>query len=175
MSEHDVSSNEEQTDGNLSSVMYEPAMTAAFTLADDLEFRGKNMRCHLTIIKWIGILILATTCTIPGFVILTHTECSFPASDDPGMKPDLNRTACVFVKQFYLQDRLYATVCNQNGYVFVDLRQFINGSATIIGVDLAQIQWLSLKQQMAGIDTAITEARTYWKNLKLYEGSRPVS
>lgn len=156
------------------SMIAEPTTSLAFSLEEELSARNKNFRCHLTIIKWIGVLILASTCAIPGLVILSHGECSLPVVDN-GSKPDLNKTACVYVKQFYLQERLYATVCNQDGYVFVDIRQFVNGSATILGVDLNHLQWLTLRQHINAIDNAISEARTYWRNLKLYKGSKTIS
>lgn len=158
--------NIEENDG-VSSLMCEPSTSEDFNIGDELSVSGKNIRCHLTIIKWIGVLILATTCTVPILVILLQQDCSLPVSD-AGVKPNLNKTECVYVKQFYLQDRLYATVCNQDGYVFVDIRHFVNGTATIIGVDLSLLQWLTLKQLTPSIDTAVSEARTYWKKLKLY-------
>ena len=100
------------------------------------------MEINLTIIKWIGVVILATICTIPRLVILSHSNCSLPVSDN-GVRPNLNKTECVQVKKFYLQESLYATVCNQNGYVIVDIRQLVKRSATIVGVDLSLLQWLT--------------------------------
>jgi len=117
----------------------------------------------------VGVVILATFCADPEFIILSHWDCAL-LTGDHGVKPDLNKTACVYVKQFYLQQQLYATVCNQDGYVFVDIRQFVNGTATIIGADLSLLQWLTLKQLSSSIDVAISEARTYWTKLKLYRG-----
>lgn len=158
----------EHNDGTMSMIC-EPNTSEVFTLAEELAFKDKNIRCHFTIIKWIGVLVLITTCAVPGVVILSQRDCSLPVSDG-GVKPNLNKTECLYVKQFYLQESLYATVCNQAGYVFLDIRKFVNGTATIIGVDLSLLQWLSLKQLSSSIDIAVTEARTYWKELKLYKG-----
>lgn len=164
---------EESQDGATTNMIREPAASELSSLADEMMLKDKNLRCHLTIIKWVGVVILATICAVPGFIILSHRDCALHVPDH-GVKPNLNKTACVYVKQFYLQQRLYATVCNQDGYVFVDIRQFVNGTATIIGVDLSLLQWLTLKQLSPSIDIAISEARTYWKKLKLYQG-KPIS
>lgn len=126
------------------------------------------MKCHLTIIKWIGVLILATTCAIPGFVLLTEQN-RLPLENQHSPNQDLNQTACVYVEKFYLRGNQYMTVCNQQGYVETDIRKFINGSATIIGVNLNLQQWNTLKQYSGSIDTAITEARTYWNTLKRFQ------
>ena len=168
MSVESLTQEEHEIDGTTLSMIAEPATSEMFSLAEDLTFRDTNLRCHLTIIKWIGVVILATICAVPPLVILSHSDCSLPVSDN-GVRPNLNKTECVYVKQFYLQESLYATVCNQNGYIFVDIRQFVNRSATIVGVDLSLLQWLTLKQLSPSIDTAVSEARTYWKKLNLYE------
>lgn len=167
---HNIPQVDDHNDGaEISSMIAEPAISDAFSLMDELSLKHKNLRCHLTIIKWVGVVILATAFTVPGVILLVQQDSSHQSFDE-GIQPELNKTACVYVKQFYLQDQIYATVCNQNGYVFVDIRQFINGTATIIGVDLNLRQWLTLKQHTRTIDVAIAEARTYWRELKLYEG-----
>lgn len=160
----------DQSDGTTMSMICEPATSEVCSFAEELTLADKNLKCHFTIIKWIGVLILATICAVPGFVILSHSVSSLPVSDND-VRSNLNKTTCVYAKQFYLQESLYATVCNQNGYVFVDIRQFVNRSATIIGVDLSLLQWLTLKQLSSSIDTAVDEARTYWKDLKQYKGA----
>ena len=146
----------------------ESATSDVLSLAEELASMDKKLRCHLTIIKWIGVVIIASFCAVPGFVILSQHACSLPVSDK-GMRP--NTAECLYTKQFYLQESLYATVCNQQGYVFVDIRQFDNRTDTTLGVDFRLLEWLTLKQLLPRIDTAIDEARTYWKDLKLYRGS----
>ena len=118
------------------------------------------------------LIICITICATPGFVILSQREglhCT-PLSINGELK--LNASACLFNKQFRLLDNIYVTVCNQDRYVFLDVRKFVNGTPTIIGVDLSLMQWLSLKQLTSNIDTAtcISEARTFWKKLKTYQG-----
>ena len=164
----DINNSREENDGTLS-MLREPVMSQVLTIEDELSLNGKNMRCHLTIIKWIGVFLLAITCAAPGFVILGEqhpTDYPWIAVKDP--QPQLNLSTCVYAKQFPLHDHVFATVCNQDGYVFVDVRKFVNQTATIIGVELSSYQWMVLKQMSARVDGAISEARTYWNNLKHY-------
>ncbi len=77
-----------------------------------------------------------------------------------------HQSACVFVKQYHLGGSTYATVCNRNGDVVVDIRRIVNGTASIIGIPLELRQWLTLKGSSKRIDEAISEARTYWNSLQ---------
>lgn len=149
---------DEESDGTMR--MCESATWEVFNIEEDVSFRGKTLLCQLTLIKWIGIVIIATTCAVPVFCLLSYTDCSLPVNN-VRVKPDLNQTACVYVKQFYLHDHVYATVCNQAGHVFLDIRKFANGTATIRGMDLNLLQWLTLKEFTSSIDTAVSEARNY--------------
>ena len=124
----------------------------------------KSVKCHLNIIKWIGVLLILSTSAVPGFVILGMSGCPKPPLDYE-VKPDLNQTACVYVKQYPVRFNTYATVCNRDGHVFVDLRRFVNGSATLLGIQLELTQWNSLKQMMSLIDEGLSEARSYRKTL----------
>lgn len=157
----------DESDATAMGLMCEAGMSV-LELEKDLSFRSKDMNCHLTIIKWIGVVMLATTCAVPGFVLLSGQVC-LPLKTQDTLDPELNQTACIYAKQFYLRDNLYATVCNQRGYVITDIRKFINDSATIIGVSLNEQQWAALKHLSGSIDTAISEARSYWNNLKSYK------
>ena len=115
-------------------------------LDEQLSSRENALKSNLNTIKKIVTLIICITiCATPGFVILSQREglhCT-PPSINGELK--LNASACLFNKQFRLLDNIYATVCNQDGYVFLDVRKFVNGTPTIIGVDLSLMQWLSLK------------------------------
>ena len=124
----------------------------------------RNIKCHLNIIKWVGVLLILSTCTVPGIVMITTAH--YPTPADSIVTPDVNQTDCIYVKQYHLQHNTYATVCNMNGHILVDLRRYINGTATVIGMQLELNQWLTLKQTIPSIDKAIEEARAYWKTLK---------
>ena len=125
----------------------------------------RNIKCHLTIIKWIGVILILSTCALPGVVLISVSHCP-PEVKPVAMTPNLNQSACVYVKQYSLRSNTFATVCNIDGQVFMDIRRFVNGSATQIGIQLSMTQWLSLKQMTPQIDQGIAEARTYWKTLK---------
>lgn len=158
---------EEDTNDASWSMTAEASDSGQFDILEDLP--SKNIRLHLTFIKWFGLIFIVAICSVPGFVILGQSSNRDCTILDAVSKPDLNQTGCVYVKQFYLHENIYATVCNRDGYVFLDIRHFINGTATIIGVDLSLSQWLTLKQLTTSIDTAIAEARVYWSKLKKYE------
>ena len=111
-----------QNDGTTMSMICELATSDVLSFAEELASTDKKLRCHLAIIKWFGVVIIVSFCAVPVFVILSHHACSLPVSDK-GMRP--NTTEYLYTKQFYLQESLYATVCNQQGYVF-DIRQFDN-------------------------------------------------
>ena len=154
---------QEQNDGTMG-MMCEAAIS---DLDEQLSSRENALKNNLnTIKKNATVIICITIYATPGFVILSQREglhCT-PLSINGKLK--LNASACLFNKQFRLLDNIYATVCNQDGYVSLDVRKFVNGTPTIIGVDLSLMQWLSLKQLTSIIDTAISEARTFWKKLK---------
>lgn len=122
-----------------------------------------NIKCHLNIIKWVGVLLILSTCTVPVIIMVSTTHCP---PKDYEVKPNLNQTACVYVKQYHLRHNTYATVCNLDGHIFVDIRRFINGTGSAIGIQLESNQWLRLKQMTPSIDQGISEARTYWNTLK---------
>ncbi len=48
-----------------------------------------------------------------------------------------------------------------SGEVIIDIRRFLNGTATIRGIPLNLKQWLTLKRITSTVDTAINEAMTY--------------
>lgn len=83
---------------DFSSMMGEPDLSRAFDLEDELSITVRNMRCHLSVIKWVGVLILVATCAVP--------------------RPVMNQSTCIYVKQFLLQNNVHATLCYQGGYVF---------------------------------------------------------
>lgn len=78
----------------------------------------------------------------------------------------MNNTTCVFVKRFHLTENEYVTVCNLKGEMVLDIRKFVNNTATIKGLRLNLNQWGTLKQTIHSIDVAVTEPRTYRKHLK---------
>ena len=94
---------------------------------------------HITIIKWIAVTLILSAFAIPTIIISTVHH---PVTHD--IPPHLNQTACVYVKQYPLQDSTFVTVCNTKTYIFVDIRKFINGSATKIGIHLQKWEQLQV-------------------------------
>lgn len=119
---------------------------------------------HMRGVKWIALtFIVALTVSIPGLVMIS---VSSPQTVTLKREENMNNTACVFVKRFHLTEKVYVTVCNLNGEMVLDIRKFVNNTATIKGLRLNLNQWGTLKQTMHSIDVAVNEARTYWKHLK---------
>lgn len=127
-----------------------------------LPFMTKHLKSRLTVFKWVGVILISLACTVPGIVFLSSNNIP----DYGIVLGDMNQTVCSYIKQYNLGDLTYLTVCNRNGEVFLDTRRFINGTGTIIGIQLNLRQWLRLKQVFPLIDTAISEARTYWNDMK---------
>jgi hypothetical protein len=125
-----------------------------------------NMRCHLTVIKWIGAVLIFVTCMAPLMVLVGISGSREKPDYEVKEIPSANQTGCVFVKQYRLGGTTYATVCNRNGELIVDIRKILNGTASIVGIPLELRQWLNLKRTTKLIDTAISEGRTYWNSLK---------
>ena len=121
---------------------------------------GRDMRCHLTIIKWIGLILLMATIMSPILVTLIVPRVRSPIDCEIKVEEtDLNQTAaCVYVKQYHLSESTYVTVCDRNGDAFVDIRRFWNSTATILGIPLNRGQWERLKILVPQIDRAITIA-----------------
>ena len=163
--------NNDISDG-LSSMICEPAMSM-LDMTEELTFQPINIQTFLKRFKWICLAIITSLCIVPVIVVVvdqtTNHACFIKRINDQAdvnQSPDVNRSVCVYVKQFKVQQNLYATVCNQDGHIFVDIRKFVNNSATIIGVHINMHQWLTLKLTTHNIGTAISEARVYWNNLK---------
>ena len=143
-------------------------MTSHALIQECLE--GENpLKGHFRTIKRIGVIVMVLICAVPGIVMVSVSVTNRPPNND--INPiNLNHTACVYVKQYHLQGNVYGTLCNQNGLIFLDVRRFLNETASPIGIQLELHQWITLKQLTPLIDEAISEARTYWKTLKMYKG-----
>lgn len=125
---------------------------------------GAYIKEHMRGVKWIALtFIVALTVSIPGLVMIS---VSSPQTVTLKREENMNNTVCVFVKRFHLTEKVYVTVCNLNGEMVLDIRKFVNNTATIKGLRLNLNQWGTLKQTMHSIDVAVNEARTYWKHLK---------
>ena len=57
------------------------------------------------------------------------------------MKVQANQTVCSYLKQFDLKGNVILSVCHRDEEVSVDIRLFLNKTATIRGIPLNLIQW----------------------------------
>ena len=127
------------------------------------DHRLPYLKSRLSFLKWIGVILIAAVCSIPGLVVLSANNS---LSYRPTAKGELNETVCKYIKQYSLDDSTYVTVCNTDGDVILDARRFLNGKATSTWITLDLRQWLKLKQITPLIDSAIFEARTYVRDVK---------
>jgi hypothetical protein len=120
----------------------------------------ENVKRHLTAIKWIGIsFIIVITITVPvlsGILTMGRGEQRL----DYAVHELNNATACNYSKIHDLGERVYLTVCSINGHIVLDIRRFVNNSATITGIPLNWEQWTTLKGHVHIVDDDIREAQT---------------
>ena len=135
---------EDQTDGTLS-MMYDKHK---IDIERGLSLHSKSLKCDLNNVKWIGILVLVVTGVVPGYMLLNKRTCIFETE----ISPNLNQSTCTSIKQVSLTQNVYLTVCKRNKYITLDIRKFINGNASIIGIPLNLLQWTTLKHYMSRID-----------------------
>ncbi|MES9880678.1 MAG: hypothetical protein ABW185_07335 [Sedimenticola sp.] len=126
------------------------------------------LRQHINLVKIIGVIFILLSAFIIPSVVLMTTVCFPNNTYSSEIDVEANQTACMYVKQFALSRNMRVTVCNQGSEIIVDMRRFINGTSTIIGLPLQLRQWSKLKQLTPLIDRAIFEARTFWKDIDSY-------
>ena len=115
------------------------------------------MKCHIIIIKWVGVMgiILVTFC-IPVYVLL----CIEWSNKDPlDYEVKATQTACSHLKQFDLSNNVILSVCQGDGEISVDIRLFLNQTATIHGIPLNFRQWNVLQRVSSSVNSAIEEAK----------------
>ena len=109
--------------------------------------------------KWLGIIgiILITLC-LPVYV-LASMEWSNSDPLDYEVKVEANQTSCSYLKQFDLQDNVMLSVCHRDGELSIDIRLFLNKTATIRGIPLNLMQWNVLQRVSSSVNRAIEEAQ----------------
>ena len=104
-------------------------------------FDEDQIKCHINIVIWLGIIgiILITHC-LPVYVLASMDW----SNNDPlnyKVKVEANQTACSYLKQFDLQDNVMLSVCHRDGELSIEIRLFLNKTATIQGIPLNLMQW----------------------------------
>ena len=70
-----------------------------------------------------------------------------------------NQTACSHLKQFDLSNNMILSVCHRDREISVDIRLFLNQTATIRGIPLNLRQWNVLQRVSSSVNSAIEDAK----------------
>jgi len=82
-------------------------------------------------------------------------------NDSDQTPTQFNSSACILSDHFDLTDGVWLTVCRLDEVSIIDIRRFIGGEASILGIPLSLKQWESLKLTMDEIDVAVTSTKNY--------------
>ena len=120
-------------------------------------FDQEEVKCHIKIIKWTGVIgIILVSLTTPLY-ILTSMEWSNNYPFDYVM--EVNQTACSYLKQFDLKDNVILSVCNRDGEIMLDIRPLLNQTATVHGIPLNLRQWNILQRASNSVNRAIEKGK----------------
>ena len=72
---------------------------------------------------------------------VNHNACGSKVD----ITPTVRDSHCSNIHQFPLSDNVYVSMCDLQGSLVYDIRQFVSGNATIKGISLNKNQWLNLK------------------------------
>ena len=97
-------------------------------------FDQEELKCHIKIIKWTGVIGIILGSLSTPLYILASMEWSNNHPLDYVM--EVNQTACSYLKRFDLKDNIILSVCNREGEIMLDIRLFLNQTATIHGIPL---------------------------------------
>ena len=121
-------------------------------------FDQDQIKCHINIVKWLGIIgIIMITLCLPVYV-LASMDWSNSDPLDYEVKVEANQAACSYLKQFDLQGNVMLSVCHRDGELSIDIRLFLNKTATVRGIPLNLIQWNVLQRVSSCVNRAIGEA-----------------
>ena len=84
----------------------------------------RKIKCHSTIIKRIGVLLVLITCVLSGVVLIDVSHCRSKVKHVDA-KPNMNQTACVYIKQYSLRDSTFAKLCHMDGQVLWTLEDLL--------------------------------------------------
>ena len=122
-----------------------------------MYFDKEEVKCHIKIIKWTGVMGIIIISLSTPLYILASMECLNNYPFDYVM--DVNQTACSYLKQFDLKDNVILSVCNRDGEIMLDIRLFLNQTATIRGIPLNLRQWNVLQRASNSVNRAIEKGK----------------
>ena len=120
-------------------------------------FDQEEVKCHIKIIKWTGVIGIILVSLSTPLYILASMEWSNNYPFDYVMV--VNQTACPYLKQFDLKDNVILLVCNRDGEIMLDIRLFLNQTATIRGIPLNLRQWNVLQRASNSVNRAIEKGK----------------
>jgi len=142
------------THGDKTDTIADVPLETLLTVTEDALERTSSGRTRYRAIKRIGVFLLFLLfCLTPSIGIgmewsfMTRPSCE--RFDPSYIDPDPSQSICDNTTQFNLGQNLYLTVCHFDDENIVDLRKFINRTATIIGVQMNLIQWKTLQHVAA--------------------------
>ena len=91
--------------------------------------------------------------------ILASMDWSNNDPMDYEVKVEANQTACSYQKQFDLKDNVALSVCHRDEEISLDIRLFLNQTATIHGIPLKPRKWNVLQRVSNSVNKAIEEAK----------------
>ena len=102
-------------------------------------FDQEEVKCHIKIMKWTGVIgIILVSLSTPLYILASMEWLNNYLFD---YVMEVNQTACSYLKQFDLKDNVILSVCNRDGEIMLDIRIFLNQTATIRGIPLNLRQW----------------------------------
>ena len=116
-------------------------------------FDQEEVKCHIKIMKWTGVIGIILVSLSTPLYILASMEWSNNYPFDYVM--EVHQTACSYLKQFDLKDNVILSVCNRDGEIMLDIRLFLNQTATIRGIPLNLRQWNVLQGVSNSVNRAI--------------------
>ena len=120
-------------------------------------FDQEEVKCHIKIIKWTGVIGIILVSLSAPLYILGSMEWWNNYPFDYVM--EVNQTACSYLKQFNLKDNAILSVCNRDGEIMLDIRLFLNQTATIRGIPLNPRQWKVLQRASNSVNRAIEKGK----------------
>ena len=120
-------------------------------------FDQEEVKCHIKIMKWTGVIGFILVSLSTPLYILASMEWSNNYPFDYVM--EVNHTACSYLKQFDLKYNVILSVCNRDGEIMLDLRLFLNQTATIRGIPLNLRQWNVLQGVSNSVNRAIEKGK----------------
>ena len=120
-------------------------------------FDQEEVKCHIKIMKRTGVIGIILVSLSTPLYILASMEWSNNHPFDYVM--EVNQTACSYLKQFDLKDNVILSVCNREGEIMLDIRLFLNQTATIRGIPLNLRQWNVLQGVSNSVNRAIEKGK----------------